>query len=219
MIALKFDDRGLAVNLSQARPVIGMQLQKWMTRVLAHLHAAVNRNIASGGLIGRRSGTLSRALMELVTVTDGGIVGELWPDPAKAPYGGIQEDGGTITPKKGTMLTIPLAAMLTGNGVARGTARQVKDNPTSFGFQSSFIPKGKHVIMGVIADARFAGTRGNGGRGAAIPLFALVPSVTLPGRHYLATTLIQEWQWIADELETITNETVSVLFGEGAFAS
>jgi hypothetical protein len=211
VIALTFDAGGLQVNLAQARPIIGVQLQKWMTRVLAHLHAAVNRNIASGGLIGRRTGNLSRSLLELVTVTDDGIIGELWPDPAKAAYGAIQEDGGTIVPKKGTMLTIPLEAMLTGNGVARGTAAQVRDTPGAFGFKASFIPKGHHVIMGIPEGAR-AGAQ-------PIPLFALVPSVTLPGRHYLATTLIQEWQWIADELERVTEETVNVLFGEGALPS
>ncbi len=204
MITLTFNDGGMQVNLAQAPQVIGVQLQKWMTLTLAHLHGAVNRNISKGGLIGRRTGTLSRALLELVTVTGDGVVGELWPDPAKAPYGAIQEEGGTIVPKTAQALTIPLAAMLTANGVARGTARQVRDNPGAFGYAATFIPKGHHVIMGKAL-----------GKGASvIPLFALVTSVILPARHYLATTLVQEWPWIADQLEAITGDIVQVVFGE-----
>lgn len=207
MIQLTFDDGGLAINLAQAPQVIGLQLQKWMTDVLAHLHAAVARNMGNGGLIGVRTGDLRRALMERVTVTGDGITGELWPDPAQVPYGSIQEDGGTVIPKTAQALTIPLDAMLTSNGVARGTAGQVKADPQAFGFTSTFIPKGHSVIMGKEAN------------GSVVPLFALVPSVTIPGRHYLATTLIQEWAWIADRLETVAGDTVNVLFGEGALAS
>jgi hypothetical protein len=216
---MTFDGGGIALNLQQAPTVIGVQLQKWLTLSLAHLHAAVARNIGTGGLIGRRTGNLARALMEQITVTADGVTGELWPDPDKVPYGAIQEDGGTIVPKSAQALAIPLAAMLTGNGVARGTAAQVRQAPSAFGYQRTFIPKGKNVILGVIGDARFAGTKGKGGRGSIIPLFALAKSVAIPGRHYMATTLIQEWPWIADLLEQITGETVNVIFSEGAFAA
>jgi hypothetical protein len=208
LIGLTFDDGGLLVNLEQAPQVIGLQLQKAMTGIIAHLHAAVSRNMGAGGLIGVRTGDLRRALIELVTVTDDGVTGVLWPDPAKVAYGGIQEEGGTVVPKHGTALTIPLDAMLTGNGVARGTAAQVRDDPAAFGFKSTFIPKGHSVIMG-----QPLGAKG----GSAIPLFALVQSSTIPGRHYLATTLIQEWQWISDYLESVLGDAVHVLFGEGAF--
>lgn len=209
MIGLTFDAGGLTVNLANAKPVIGASLQKWLTQVLAHLHAAVARNMGDGGLIGRRTGNLARSLMELVTVTEDGVVGTLWPDPDKVAYGSIQEDGGTILPKTARALTVPLEAMLTGNGVARGTAAQVRDDPSAFGFSATFIPKGRSVIMGKLP----------GKNAGIVPLFALVPSVTILGRHYLATTLIQEWAWIADLLESITGDAVNVLFGEGAFPS
>lgn len=209
MIGLTFDAGGLNVNLANAKPIIGASLQKWLTQVLAHLHAAVARNMGDGGLIGRRTGNLARSLMELVTVTEDGVVGTLWPDPDKVAYGSIQEDGGTIVPKNGRALAIPLEFMLTGNGVARGTAGQVKADPGAFGLKASFIPKGHNVIMGQPL------TKG----ASIVPLFALVPSVTLVGKHYMATTLIQEWPWIADLLESITGDAVHVLFGEGAFPS
>lgn len=205
MIALQFDDSGVRVDLQQARALPGVILQKWLADTLQHLHQAVERNIGAGGLIGRRTGNLARALRELVTVTPDGIVGELWPDPDKVAYGGIQEEGGAIVPRRGRALAIPLDAMLTGNGVARATAGQVRADPSAFGFQSTFIPKGHAVIMGRTS-----------GRSSPIPLFALVSQVTLPARRYLATTLIQEWAWIADRLEQVTQETVTVAFALGA---
>jgi hypothetical protein len=209
VIQLTFTDGGLSVSLEKAPQVIGLQLQKWMTRVLAHLHAAVNRNIGDGGLLGRRTGNLARALQEVLTVSSDGIVGELFPDPTKVAYGGIQEEGGTVIPSKAHALAIPLEAMLTGNGVARGTAADVRANPSAFGFVSTFIPKGHSVIMGKEA----------GKGGGVIPLFALKPSVTIPGRHYLAITLLQEWAWIADALEAATGDIVNVLFENGQAAS
>lgn len=205
MINLTFDDGGLAINLAQAPKVVPQQLERWMTATVQHLHAAVNKNIGNGGLIGRRTGNLARSIQELVRVTPDGVIGEVWPDPTLIPYGGIQEEGGTIVPKRGQYLTIPLEAMLTGNGVARGTAAAVRANPGAFGFKASFVPKGHEVIMGKQSN------------GSAIPLFALKRSVTIPAHHYLATTLIQNWQWIADRLEAATGEIVKVLFGEGAF--
>lgn len=205
MIGLTFDDGGLRVNLSQAQNVLSVQLQKWLTLSLAHLHAAVARNMGDGGLIGRRTGDLARALMTLVTIDDHSVSGDLFPDPDKVAYGSIQEDGGTIVPRNAQALTIPLEAMLTGNGVARGIAGQVRQDPEAFGFVATFIPKNHHVIMGKEPG------------GGIIPLFALVPSVTIPARHYLATTLIQEWPWIADLLEQLTGDAVNVTFGESAF--
>lgn len=218
MIALRFDDGGMVLNLEQAKPVIGLHIQQWMTGVLLHLHAAVNRNIGPGGLVGRRTGNLARALMELVTVTDEGVTGELWPDPAKVAYGAIQEDGGTVIPRHAKFLTIPLEAMLTGLGVARGTARQVIESPQAFGYSGTFVAKG--VIFGKLGQTAKGNQHWRRGAGGAqttvIPLFALKSSVTIPGRHYLATTLIQEWAWIADYLETVTGDVVHVLFGETA---
>ena len=82
--------------------------------------------------------------------------------------------------------------MLTGNGVARGTAAQVKANPVAFGFKATFIPKGHDVIMGVPLAAKHR---------TAIPLFALKPSVTIPGRHFIDATLDQNRDWIQARFE------------------
>jgi hypothetical protein len=206
VIQIRYTDDGLHVNLADAPRVTGLQLQRWMDRTMKHLVKAVQANIRKdGGLIGRRSGTLARAMTSAVTAVAGGqVVGDVWPDPTVAPYGSIQEDGGVIVPKTAQMLTIPLAAMLTGNGVARGTARQVRDNPGAFGFTSTF--SRKEVVFG---------TRG---RGQIIPLFALKSRVMIPATHFLSTTLTQELAWIQEELERITGETVSLLFGDAEAA-
>ncbi len=203
MITVTYEDHGLAVNLSRAPQVTTLQLQKWMTQVVEHLHAAVDRNIGDGGLIGRRTGNLARALRDRVFIDGGTITGEVWPDPDKAPYGRIQEEGGTVIPKRARFLAIPLDAMLTGNKVARGTAAQVFQSPAAFGFLRVFVRNG--VIFG---------TRGM--RQSLIPLFALKSSVTIPGLHYLDVTLRQELTWIIDALERITDETAQLWFGEAS---
>ena len=46
---------------------------------------------------------------------------------AGVPYASIQEEGGTITPKRGNWLTIPLDAAKTAAGVTRKPARQWND--------------------------------------------------------------------------------------------
>lgn len=207
MIAMTFDDGGLALSLRNAPQVTALQLQKFAYGVGNHMVGAVQRNIGEGGLIGRRTGTLARAITFTVTGSAGSFVIEIYPDPTKVPYGAIQELGGLITPKSAQALAIPLEAMLTPNGVARATAAQVRANPGAFGFKATFIPKGHNVVMAIPDGAKGV---------AAIPIFALAASVSIPAHGYLATTLTQETSWIADYLEQITDEEVTVLFGESA---
>ena len=202
MITLTYSDGGMGVNLSRAPQVTSIQLQKWMTKVMALLHRQLNQNM-SGGLVGRRTGNLMRALTESVTVTAHGVKGEIFPDPKKAIYGAIQEFGGTIVPKRAAHLTIPMPAMLTGNGVARGRARDVIGSPGAFGFQNTFVNPSRTMIFG---------RQGN----ETIPLFALVTSVTLPGKFYLATTLMQNWAVIADMMEQTLKDVVNVVFEGGS---
>lgn len=213
MIEIRIDDEGLYVRLKDSPRVTNLILQQWMTRVVAYVHAQVDAAIEKGGgLIGRRTGTLARAIMDRVTVTGTGALGEVWPDLAKAPYAAIQEFGGMIVPRNGAALTIPLQAMLTANGVARGSARDVKANPESFGFSSTFIPKGHNVIMGTLLGSKGRPGHLRGQAGSAVPLFALKTSVMIPATHYLTTPFTQSITWIADQLEQLAQDTVHVLF-------
>lgn len=205
MIEMRLDDGGLYIRLQNSPRVTALLIQQWMTRVVAYIHSQVDAGIEKGGgLIGRRTGTLARAIMDRVIVTATGAIGEVWPDLSKAPYGAIQEFGGTVVPKNGQALAIPLEAMLTANGVARGTAMQVKHDPQAFGYRSTFIPHGHDVIMGTPI-----------GEHTAIPLFALKPSVVIPATHYLSTPFTQALVTIAGWLEDMTQDAVSILF-EGA---
>jgi hypothetical protein len=203
-IDLTFSDGGLALSLAQAPHVTGLLIQRWMQDVVQHLQGAVADNMGKGGLIGVRTGDLRRALKSKVDVTADGAEGTVWPDPAQVDYGAIQEFGGTVIPKTAQCLTIPLDAMLTGNGVARGTARQVIDSPGAFGFTHTFFAKG--VLFG---------TEGSGKSQSIIPLFALKSSVIIPAHQYLSETLDEELNWIADRLGAMTGEIVDVLFDGG----
>jgi hypothetical protein len=204
VIGIEFNDGGLSVSLANAPAVTTLLLQKFVTGVETHLLGALARNMGNGGLIGVRTGDLRRALkMQPPVVTTDGIEGSVYVDPAQVAYGAIQEEGGTVVPKTAQFLAIPLEAMQTGNGVARGTARQVISEPGAFGFSGTFVAKG--VIFGKEG-------------GDIIPLFALKSEVTLPGRHYLSETLTQEAAWIEDYADQTLGELVSVTFGDAGAA-
>lgn len=204
-IELDFNDGGLTISLAQAPHVAGLLLQRWMTDVVAHLQGAVAANMGKGGLIGVRTGDLRRALKGKVELTSDGVEGTVWPDPSQVDYGDIQERGGTVMPKTAQFLAIPLEAMQTGMGVARGTARQVIEAPGAFGFTGTFFRKG--VLFG---------KEGSGKSASIIPLFALKSSVIIPPHWYLADTLEEELNWIADRLGAMTGEIVDLTFGEAA---
>ncbi len=84
-------------------------------------------------------------------------------------YAEIQEEGGEIHAKNVRNLTIPLEAFMTGQGVARGSARDLIANPEEFGYDGTFFSEG--ILFGKSGDQ-------------AEPLFVLKPSVTLPARPW-----------------------------------
>ena len=86
---------------------------------------------------------------------------------ANTPYAGVQEHGGTILPKKGKYLTIPLGAAKTAAGVSRKGAR---DYPDLFFIMSK---AGKPLLVRKSGDG-------------IEPMFLLVTSSRVPARPYLA---------------------------------
>ena len=87
-------------------------------------------------------------------------------------YADILETGGRIEPTGGRQfLTIPLDAAMTPAGVARFTAPQVRDGQTKY--DGSFIRGG--IIFGKLGKKE-------------VPLFKLVPSVTIPAKLYMSET-------------------------------
>jgi hypothetical protein len=104
------------------------------------------------------------------------------------PYTRIQNLGGTISAKNVNNLTIPLDAVLTGQGVARFTAAQVISDPAAFGFVTTFFKNS--VLFGELP---IEGKREAKGAtiGGVVPLFVLRPSVTLPAHPYMETAFKQ----------------------------
>lgn len=110
-----------------------------------------------------RSGRLVRALLRSVKVK-GSTVNTIEAEIRLTGYAPIHEFGGTITPKRGKFLTIPLPAALDGQGVPK--MRRARDWPNTFVAKTK---KGNLVIFQR--------------RGAEIiPLYVLKTSVTIPPR-------------------------------------
>ncbi|HZP46270.1 MAG TPA: HK97 gp10 family phage protein [Candidatus Binataceae bacterium] len=158
-------------ELGQRFAQAGNQVRSLMAEAVhwAQLEAisAIRRNLKATHKM--RSGDLARSIAAEEIVESGteisGRVG------SNLEYAEIQERGGTIHAKNVKNLTIPLDAMLTGRGIARGTARNVIDDPGSFGYERTFFRNG--ILFG-------------SSDGEVTPLFLLKPSVTLPARPYAA---------------------------------
>lgn len=184
MMEIQVDDRQVTARLDAAKTGVFPAITSALAKIGGSLHRAVVDKMGEDGILGVRTGTLKRAVFDRVDVT-GPTTAELHVgvDLAKAPYGRVQELGGTIRPTTADHLTIPLSAALTPNGVARFTARDVIANPFAFGFSGTFVAK--DIIFGTLG---LGGKNGKNGKKGIVPLFALKTSVTLEARNYLKST-------------------------------
>lgn len=129
-----------------------------------------------------RSGRLRRSIHTEVTATSDGAQMALRAGGDKeVVYARIHEVGGTIVPKNGKFLAIPLAPALTGAGVSRYPSP--RDVP-GLSFRGN-------PARGVLVDK--AGT----------PWYALVKRVTIPARPYLGPAIDAVTPKIIDRLGTI----------------
>lgn len=142
---------------------------------------------------GGSTGDLSR---NIASEVDGTTlkVGSLKSSPGGGPlpYAKIRDLGGVI--KGNPWLAIPIkdglkkgkATNVTKSGVMSGlTAREVKNSPSRFGFEGTFIVKGSRSPLVVMASL---------GGGVAVPIFALKKSVKQDGYFYLTDTMKKEGQ-------------------------
>jgi hypothetical protein len=182
-------------RFENASDVIYRNVLQTMRGIGQRLTAGVMQKLR-GDVLGYRTGNLGRSIGYVVEAneTDRSITTRVTQDSSKAIYGRIQDKGGEIRPVNGSMLTIPLEAAKTGNGVARFTAKQVRDNPADFGYKSTFVAKG--VIFGVKPGKAIKGQRGVN----YVPLFALKPMVRLPARPYMQPTLDEQLDQIRREI-------------------
>jgi len=131
----------------------------------------------SGGVLKRRTGTLSRSFRPYPIQESKDAITAIVAS-SNVEYAPIQERGGTIYPRTSQFLTIPLDAMLTERGVARGSARDVISDPSAYGFTGTFFRFG--MLFGVT---------GAGLNADITPLFLLRSSVTIPAHWFVRDTI------------------------------
>jgi hypothetical protein len=164
------------------RATLRSHLLKGIEKVGLGLERHVKTQELAGQSLDARTGTLRRSIFHR-SYEEGQthVVTVVGADTSMAKYARVQELGGTITPKRSRFLTIPIGEARTAKGVTRFTARQVIENPGSFGYAGTFVRN--QVIFGKRSD------------GSADPLFALRPSVTLKAVGYLAGTAEERREW------------------------
>lgn len=132
----------------------------------------------TNGLLNVRSGLLRGSVgMEVVPGSDGPSLVVFAGRSAQVKYARIHEVGGTITPKRGKFLAIPVGPARTAAGVARfSSPRQV---PDLHYVQSR---KGQPMLV------KLKG-KGRGKRAGAIEVwYILRRQVTIKPKHYMAAT-------------------------------
>jgi len=178
----RFSAKKIKEKVETALEVAGIELSGESAQALKR------RTKKGGGSTGRLANSLKGRVSE-----EGGIptlrVGSLKaPGKPPLPYARQRDLGGTIKGKP--WLAIPIRDNLkkyghnivTRSGTMGVSAGDINDSPLKYGFESTFIVKGKSksplVVMGVPT-----------GGEDAVPIFALRKSVTQRGYGYLKDTM------------------------------
>ena len=149
----------------------------------------------SGQSLNVRSGNLRRAIFYRVGSTSDDSFVFIGADLNKAIYARIQEYGGVIRPKNAAHLTIPIGEALTGNGVARFTARQLIQSPGSYGYVGTFTRN--KVIFGRRENKTFE------------PLFVLKDQVTIKRVGYLNDSMRERKDWMRGVVKLELEKAIS----------
>lgn len=175
-------DKSVAAGIRAAINELGVQFDRDFAS--KQFHPYEGRSRESGMQV--RSGAL-RNSRKLVRAKPQGNLGSIRMrvelGSAFAPYARIHEFGGTITPKKGRFLTVPLKSALTPSGVLRGKNKLVRRGTewqTASG-DPTFIARGRSGALLVFADRERFTAKGNIG-GKLEPLYVLKRSVKIKPR-------------------------------------
>jgi hypothetical protein len=172
--------RQLSARLSSIGPAVRANARKELPIIGEHLATYGREHFEDSGLH-VRSGDLRRSMAAMPVEEDShGLRGGMIAGQG-LPYGRIQEEGGTIVPKNGQYLTIPIGEALTSAGVARFAAPDAEAE----GYKT-FVRN--NIIFGVKD-------------GQLFPLFILVTSVTIPARPFVGPTLDANRDWIVERLQ------------------
>lgn len=149
------------------------------------LASQVSATSFQGSPLQTRTGLLSKSVASDVIVEGGKIIARI--GILKGPaikYGSILEEGGTIRPKKGRALAVPLSAAKQGRGTPR-----FPGGPRSADFRQkypdAFLLKRKGKPPLIVSPRRVRGQR-NGRVVELIPLFILLRSVKVAPRFWLS---------------------------------
>ena len=164
----------MVAQIRELRKAVPIEMAAAATEVGARGVRLLREGYLSGARLRVRSGRLRGTASSSVTRAFGSValtvtVGRA--NDASLSYARIQEDGGTITPKRGRFLAIPVGPALTAAGVARYSSP--RDVP---GLR--FQPIHGGAMGRLVKDT-------GGKRGRSETWFLLVPSVKIKGTHYM----------------------------------
>ena len=173
-----------AIEWFKQRPQRFAQALMFATRhAAAMLAGAVSEKMRGGDPLNVVTGQLWRSVKSRVTHEGDAIIAEIGvlSGPATA-YARIHEEGGEIRPTKGRALAVPLDAAKTPGGKPRfpgGPREAAKKYPEMFMLKQ----KGKPPLLGYPERVRGSG---KGRVKGFVPLYVLVPRVTIRAKHWLS---------------------------------
>lgn len=198
MIEFELTAPDLSMVAGKARTAMNKALASWGGSYWRRLG---KERLSGRPGLNRRSGNLSRDwVVETSGEADEMSVTVRTQGAANA-YAGIQETGGTIKPKNGRYLWIPLAANLMSNGMAHLTPSQAIQQPHFIRWDRGPVFFGKSPVKQ--SKKSFAENFG------IVPLFVLKTSVTIPARMGAG----ELFQSMLPDLKTSISDAIS-----GAFA-
>lgn len=182
-----YQDHGLAERLGAVPRALSSALVPRLRVLGQKAEQLIKGTLLTGEVLDRRSGMGMRSIFYRLEdeADDNAVTLVVGADLGIAPYMRVLAYGGTIRPKNGRYLTIPLEAARTPSGVARFSARDVIADPAAHGFSGTFFRDG--VLFGSkykrkTVEGQSVSVEG----GKVVPLFALKESVQMPQRNYLA---------------------------------
>lgn len=190
MIKVRIVNDEVLRELRRSNVSIPAVLRTAVRQVLIRAADAVTKRIRNGDPLNQRSGRLAKSWaigsggQGQSSVTDsaaGAVHGEL---TSALAYAAIHEFGGTVKPKSGKYLAIPIGPNKMASGAIRASQSSPRQIPGLF-----FIRSQAGNLLGVTSGTGKLGAAGGGKRGPVVRKltlwFLLLESVRIPPRRYV----------------------------------